>query len=223
MSIKELKEREKAQRREYIVDAAEKLFFAKGYDNVSMNDIAAAVGMNKATLYLYFENKDSLFFAVALRGARLMNELFQNAMARGNTGIEKLTEIGQAYFDYHRQYADYYKLFGQLTRLDPGQSEEGREFMQLMQDQMMIMCRSIKAGAEDGTIRKDIDPMAMAIFLASSSEKVADMSAGMCEVLAHKGISYDQYVADAMRLLGSSIQPRGADPIKITAKQKQQR
>ncbi len=67
VSIKELKEREKEQRREYIIDAAEKLFFSKGYDNVSMNDIADAVGMNKATLYLYFANKESLFFSVIQR------------------------------------------------------------------------------------------------------------------------------------------------------------
>jgi AcrR family transcriptional regulator len=67
LSIKEIKKREKEQRREYILDKAEKLFFSLDYDNVSMNQIAQEVGLHKATLYLYFNNKESIYFAIVLR------------------------------------------------------------------------------------------------------------------------------------------------------------
>ncbi|MCC7557829.1 MAG: TetR/AcrR family transcriptional regulator, partial [Methanobacteriaceae archaeon] len=40
MSIVERREREKKKRKNDIINAAERLFFSKGYDNVSMNDIA---------------------------------------------------------------------------------------------------------------------------------------------------------------------------------------
>lgn len=40
------------------MDAAEKLFFSKGYDDVSLGDIAQEVELNKATIYFYFENKE---------------------------------------------------------------------------------------------------------------------------------------------------------------------
>ena len=53
MSIANWKEREKEQRRNDILDVAEKLFFSKGYDNVSMSGIAKKVGLGKATLYIY--------------------------------------------------------------------------------------------------------------------------------------------------------------------------
>ena len=69
MPFTNLREQEKEQRRNYILDAAEKMFFSRGYDNVSMDDIAGEIGLNKATLYIYFKNKESLFFAVVLRGA----------------------------------------------------------------------------------------------------------------------------------------------------------
>ncbi len=72
LSYKNLKEKEKEKRREYIIDAAEKLFLDKGYENVPMSDIAEEVGVNRATLYLYFKNKDTLYFAVLLRGLNLM-------------------------------------------------------------------------------------------------------------------------------------------------------
>ncbi len=55
MSTTARREREKQQRRESIVDAAEKLFFSKGYDDVSLDDIAQEAELNRATIYLYFE------------------------------------------------------------------------------------------------------------------------------------------------------------------------
>ncbi len=112
MSIKELKEREKEQRREYIIDAAEKLFFSKGYDNVSMNDIADAVEMNKATLYLYFENKDALYFAIVLRGsAHHERGCSRRRSPEETTGIGKIGASGEAYLEFNRKYPHYYRLF----------------------------------------------------------------------------------------------------------------
>nr|MDE5779658.1 TetR/AcrR family transcriptional regulator [Lachnospiraceae bacterium] len=39
---------------------AEQLFMKKGIENTSMNDIAKASGYSKATLYVYFKNKEEL-------------------------------------------------------------------------------------------------------------------------------------------------------------------
>ncbi|PKL67818.1 MAG: hypothetical protein CVV28_03575 [Methanobacteriales archaeon HGW-Methanobacteriales-1] len=73
MSTASRKEREKAARRNDIISAAEELFFSNNYDNVSMNDIAKKVELSKATLYLYFDNKESLFFVIVLQGIKIMN------------------------------------------------------------------------------------------------------------------------------------------------------
>lgn len=94
MPFTNLKEQEKEQRRSYILDAAEKLFFPMGYDNVSMDDIANEIGLNKATIYLYFKNKESLFFAVVLRGARILNAMIKDNIKKCITGIEILDAIG---------------------------------------------------------------------------------------------------------------------------------
>ncbi|MCD1295295.1 TetR/AcrR family transcriptional regulator [Methanocella sp. CWC-04] len=107
MSITDRKEREKEQRRNAIIDAAEKMFFSRGYDNVSMDDIARAVELNKATLYLYFKNKEALFFAVVLRGARILNSLVKENIKTCKTGYEKLWETGHAYFTFFKKYPDY--------------------------------------------------------------------------------------------------------------------
>lgn len=53
------------QRIPEIIDAAAAVFAAKGLDGATMDDIAAVAGINKATIYLYFESKDALVFALA--------------------------------------------------------------------------------------------------------------------------------------------------------------
>jgi AcrR family transcriptional regulator len=50
-------------RRRLIVQAAGELFIARGYTGVSMEDVLAAVGGSKATLYRYFADKSALFRA----------------------------------------------------------------------------------------------------------------------------------------------------------------
>ena len=111
MPTKSRKEREKAQRRKEIIDAAEKLFFEKGYDNVSMNDISKVVELSKATLYLYFENKEELFFAIVLRGTRILNAMIRKAVEAAENGIEKVTAFRTAYHEFTKDYPDYIHIY----------------------------------------------------------------------------------------------------------------
>ena len=107
----ERKEMKRKQKREEIISTAERLFFSKGYDDVSMNDIAKDVGMSKATLYLYFDNKDSLFFAVVLRGAEIMKSLIEKEIGTVEKGIDKIFAYRNAYFNFALRYPDYLHIY----------------------------------------------------------------------------------------------------------------
>lgn len=122
MPTKSRKEREKEQRRKEIIDAAEKLFFGRGYDNVSMNDIANKVELSKATLYLYFENKEELFFAIVLRGTNILNSMIREAVKKVQIGIEKVAAFRKAYHEFTRDYPDYIRIYNyfQSERFDMG-------------------------------------------------------------------------------------------------------
>lgn len=55
-----LRARKKARTREAIGDAAVSLFLERGFDRVSVNDIAAAAEISKPTLFRYFPTKEDL-------------------------------------------------------------------------------------------------------------------------------------------------------------------
>ena len=70
--------KEAEERREEILDAAEKLFAAKGFDNTSTGDILDAVGIARGTLYYHFKSKEEILDGVI---QRLTDRLMQDAGA----------------------------------------------------------------------------------------------------------------------------------------------
>jgi len=60
--------RRKDARPSELIEAASSVFGEKGYAATRLEDVARRAGVSKATVYVYFENKESLFRAVA-RGA----------------------------------------------------------------------------------------------------------------------------------------------------------
>ena len=50
-----------AQKKEYIVETARKVFIEKGYKNVTMKDIVEACEISRGGLYLYFESTSDIF------------------------------------------------------------------------------------------------------------------------------------------------------------------
>ncbi len=59
-----------AQKRQQILDGARRCFLTNGFDGTSMNDIVAAAGVSKATLYAYFPSKEKLFAAMVFEDRR---------------------------------------------------------------------------------------------------------------------------------------------------------
>ncbi len=80
-------------RREEILDAAEKLFAARGFDNTSTGDILDAVGIARGTLYYHFKSKEDILDGVIQRiTGRLMQEAGQIVRQKELPVLERLTK-----------------------------------------------------------------------------------------------------------------------------------
>ncbi len=73
-----------------IIEAATQAFAKKGFDGATMADIASAVGINKATIYLYFDSKDALIQAIAGKLFAQEMETLQAVYASPGTALERL-------------------------------------------------------------------------------------------------------------------------------------
>jgi AcrR family transcriptional regulator len=75
--IETSKEEYKEEAKKKIVKAAVNVVRRKGFQSMTVEDIAKEVGVTKAALYLYFENKEDLFNSVMTEGARLFEEVIE--------------------------------------------------------------------------------------------------------------------------------------------------
>lgn len=206
MSVADRKEREKQQRRNDIIDAAEKQFF-KDFDGVSMDDIARELELSKPTIYLYFKDKESLYFAVALRGIRLMNKIYREALEKSETSYEKLEAMGYASFEFSQKYPDHNRIYryAMSGRFDASGNEELKEIQKLNEGIGATMCDAIKAGMDEGIVRSDMDPLEIVFYLINTSSGVFNMSAQTKMALNSRGISYSQFVRDFMDCTARAI------------------
>lgn len=201
MGLTERKNREKEKRREDIINIAERLFFLKGYDGVSMDDIARGVELSKATLYLYFKDKESLFFSVVLRGTGIFNALVKEKVAACPNGYEKINAVGRAYIEFVKKYPDYLKVhnFFQSGRFDLekiGTNDIAKEVIELRVEIFGILNNAILAGIEEGSIRPDVNSVEVAVLLTMIGEGIANMRPDLKKALVMFGISRDQFLRD---------------------------
>jgi AcrR family transcriptional regulator len=83
-----------------ILAAARKLLDQRGPDAMTMEEIAAAAGVAKGTLYLYFQSKDDLLLALINRvGENILRDLEASLEAPGKPA-EKLTRLVTVLLEY---------------------------------------------------------------------------------------------------------------------------
>jgi len=175
MGIAERREREKERRRTDIIDAAERVFFSKGWQASTMDDIAEAAELSKATLYLYFKSKEELYAAILVRGSEILHGMFEEAVASHKTGIEQTEAIGRAYMSFHAEHRDYYEamMYFDARGFETCDDCEYAQKCDEYRDRIMgLVARAVSNGVEDGTLRSDLDPMMTAVVLWAQSSGV---------------------------------------------------
>lgn len=95
--------------RRLILDAAHRLFREKGYDGVSMRSIAEAIEYSPATLYLYYKDKNELFFALQSEAATVKRDHLLPSMGIEDPW-ERLIDFGRRYIDFGLKHPDLYDL-----------------------------------------------------------------------------------------------------------------
>lgn len=91
MQKQSFKERERERREQEILRAAAQLIRERGYNNVSMDDIAVEVGVSKPTLYQHFKSKDDMIASTMVQSMQSMRALIDELAVE--SPLAKLTEM----------------------------------------------------------------------------------------------------------------------------------
>ena len=153
--------RKRSRTREHLAEVAMALFDEHGYDNVTMEQIAASAGVARGTLYNHFAVKEAaLVHAVHARMAGELGALMETVMKRRDLRAQ-VTAVFKASADWweaHRDYAAPYirYRFQAIGDGNVGQSDS---------DMQVLYAHLIARAQADGEIRHDIAPVLLARHL----------------------------------------------------------
>jgi len=208
MGIAERKEREKQQRREEILAAAEKVFFHKGFDKATMDDIAEVAELSKGTLYLYFSSKENLHMAVARKAIHQLNYLTSEAVGQGGEVMELLLRMGQVCVRYAGSNPDQMKAIMTLEALEADELDMSDQEVQEMiyqESTVGTLLQVIERGVEEGVIRSDMPSLLIANTLWMSVLSVIRFVDAKLSLLEALGLTPTQVYESHFELVMNGI------------------
>lgn len=150
-----------------VLDKATSVFRKRGYHAASISELSKATGLTEGSLYKAFEGKEALFIAVFDRYcSRRQNEL-SIALEMETNGAAQL-RAALAYY-VSSSTGPEGKLgcliVGSTSALDLLDEKFASKIRRALQRNESTLVSLIQKGVIDGSIRKDIDPIAAAKLL----------------------------------------------------------
>src|SRR6266487_4010820 len=154
-----LRERRKRMLRDEILDAARALLAQKGYAAMSMDDLAAQVGISKPTLYSHFPTKDDIVVATAVREMERFAALIEAGSVE-QTPLQRLIWVMRKLIQIHseKEHMDLRPWTPEIFKLLCSR-EEALACMRRIEAGIIAL---IQAGIANGEIDPSLDPAIVA-------------------------------------------------------------
>jgi len=152
-----LKERQRLERENLILEVAQAVLMEKGYHETSMDEIAAEVGISKGTLYSHFASKEELIQKLLENKLRSLRDVAEQIAQRDETAEARLTAMMR--FMYLDLYGMYFRLIYSLFNsvefhalLHAGRIKEPTLFQSIANTVMGLFEEGKEAGEFDKSI-----------------------------------------------------------------------
>jgi AcrR family transcriptional regulator len=156
-----------------ILEAAHKLFSEKGYLNARLEDIAAAAGFSKPSLYSYYQDKEAIFLSLAIREMQAMAQKIETAAATDSPFETTLESILRIMLTNIAQTFSYFSTVTSFQALGDVQAEMSRHhelmgrFHEIMGRGLGSMEKVIKRAKEKGEISDTQDSDGLSWYILS--------------------------------------------------------
>ena len=156
----ERKEKERILRQNIIIDAAEKVFMSKGFENATMDDIAEEAEFSKGALYTYFQSKNELCLSIVLRGLKVLICDFETVLKKTTLNINKIELLATEFLKFYKKYPNYIFSFSNYKQHRAGCKFESNILQDIESENSKIrdmISQVVQNGKQDKSIRSDAD------------------------------------------------------------------
>lgn len=202
---------QKAKKRAAIIDAAERLFFSKGFARTTMDDLCQEARLSKRTLYIYFNSKEQLHFEIMIRGYKQLIALLDDANEESTLADVKLRQMANTFFRFSKYFPDYFRTIfsyeNAMTDFRNDVPDSSREECYALGEVVFgKLAALITEGKKEGVFRGELDVRQTAVILWSCMSGVLNNSLIKKNYLQnYHSISSDLLIHDAFELMLRSI------------------
>ncbi len=177
------KQLEQEIRRKDILDAAERVFFSKGFENASMDEVAKEAEFSKRTVYVYFNSKEQIYFEIMIRGYRLLIGMLEKDFLE-HPPEDAQAELRSIFFSFYRFREAcplYFKAIMEYETKDTDarsgvEDESKKECYRLGEQLLGYLSRALLNGVKEGTLKKGLDCRKLALILWACTIGVFNVS-----------------------------------------------
>ena len=181
-----LREKQRQERQELILQAAEQVFTEKGYYDISLDEIARRVGIGTATIYSHFSSKEDLMVAAIFERALKKVALHvQGIAAQPQNAREKLTQLFQFLIsdEFFLRRAQLFYSLGNSPEAQKALNERQGAISENARIFSDTLAAVLEQGKTSGEFRQDITTATMlkAFISLVRAQSVKDLLAGNYE------------------------------------------
>jgi AcrR family transcriptional regulator len=149
-----------------IAQAAKAVFAERGYQGATLEEIAQRAGMSKATIYIYYKNKDDLFLQVVEELVNMAMAITAEEATTSKPPIEKLYAMVRNKMEFYERERDFFRIYLnerhglEIAPKDPHKQALREMYLQGVQ----TLAKVIQEGVDVGVLRP-MDSRRLAFFL----------------------------------------------------------
>lgn len=202
MNIDIINTSRKNAKRDWILSKATEVFFEKGFEAVSMEEIAQRAEVSKGSLYTYFKSKAELYMAIELEGLNLLSQQMSAIFTSNLTGLKMLAQLGNHYIAFINENKGYFEAMNHFKDRKTFESVKDQSLIQACQKNGLTafnyLVRAIQIGIQDGSIRKDVNPQSMALQIWAGTSGLSEMffQTNTLEHALNKSITGEEWTMD---------------------------
>ena len=110
MGLQERRGKEKDNRKKLILKSARALFFKKGFNNVTVDEIAKCSELGKGSIYLYFNSKEEIYAQILLNDIDNFNQHVSVLFEEKKTVDDLLFEFSCIYVDFFLNDPELFRI-----------------------------------------------------------------------------------------------------------------
>ena len=207
------KKEPKSVHREKIASAASVLFMENGIAATSMDDIAKAAGYSKATLYVYFKNKEELVGILVLDSMKKLYNYIVSALERQKTTKEQYNFICHGLVQYQEEFPFYFKMVLDKINIDfesRNYLPEEKETYQIGEEINEKIKEFLQSGMDKGDLRTNLNIMPVIFNFWGMLSGLIQFAANKEEYIKRAmGLSKIQFLEHGFHMLYRSISSTG--------------